>query len=44
MNSASLERRSEYVNVVPIVVSELELVDVQRQVFRADLVERERGK
>src|SRR5437016_1659301 len=37
---ARLDRRAEDVCVAAIVVSELELFDVQRQVFRADLVER----
>src|SRR5262245_15046202 len=38
--SARLDHLTEDVEVVPIVVSELELIDVQRQVLRADLVER----
>ena len=36
---ASLYRRSKDVGVLPIVVPELELGDIQRHVFAADLVE-----
>ena len=38
-NSASAYRRSENVVIHPIVVAELELRDVERQIFRADFVE-----
>ena len=37
--SAPRYRGAEYVGVIPIVVPELELCNVQRQVFAADLVE-----
>ena len=37
--SASLNRRAEYVGVMPVVVAELKLRNVQRHVFAADLVE-----
>ena len=36
--SASLNRRSKNIGIEPIVVSELKLRDVQRQIFAADLV------
>lgn len=39
MNLASRNRRSEDVRIHPIVVTELELGDVQRQIFLADFVE-----
>ena len=38
--SAPLDGRSEYVGVFPIVVTELEFRDIERQVFPAYLVER----
>src|SRR6266571_8541944 len=37
---ARLDDRAKNIRVLPIVVSELEFFDVQRQVLRADLVER----
>src|SRR6266567_2337344 len=37
--SASADRRSEDVRVLPVVVTELELGNVQRKIFLADLVE-----
>ena len=40
IDSAPLDRRAEDVSVVPIVVSELELVDVERKIFLADFMER----
>ena len=36
---ASLDRCSENVRVLPVVIAELEFGDIQRQVFLADLVE-----
>jgi hypothetical protein len=36
--SAFLDRRTENIGVFPIVISELEFRDVERQVFAADLV------
>jgi len=36
--SASFNRRSKNIVVEPIVISELKLRDVQRQIFAADLV------
>jgi hypothetical protein len=38
--SASADRRPKDVVILPIVVSELEFRDVERQVLMADLVER----
>jgi hypothetical protein len=38
--SASLDRRSEDVRVLPIVIAELELGDIQRHIFPAHFVER----
>jgi len=38
--SASLDRRSEDVRVLPIVITELELGDIQRHIFAAHFVER----
>src|SRR5712692_5449414 len=40
MISASLDDRAENVRVLPIVVSEFKFFDVQRQIFRADFLER----
>jgi len=39
MPLTSLNRRSENIRVVPVVVAELELCDVQMQIFFADLLE-----
>jgi hypothetical protein len=36
---ASLDRRSEDVRVLPIVIAELELCNIERHIFPADLVE-----
>ena len=39
MFSASLNRRSENVRVLAIIIAELELGNVQRHIFAADFVE-----
>jgi hypothetical protein len=39
MTSASLDRRSEDVRVLPIVIAELELGDIERHIFAAHFVE-----
>jgi hypothetical protein len=38
-NSASFDRRSENVRVLPIVIAELELGNIERHIFAADFVE-----
>lgn len=38
--SARLDCRTENIRVCPIVISELELVDIQREILRTDFVER----
>ena len=38
-NLASLDRRSEDIGVLPVVVTELKYRDIERQIFLADLVE-----
>src|SRR5260221_10397633 len=38
--SASLDRRREHIAVVPVVVSELKFIDVELEIFLADLVVR----
>ena len=37
---ASLDRRSEDVRVLPIIVAELKLGDIERHIFSAHFVER----
>jgi hypothetical protein len=39
-NSTSLDRRSEDIRVLPIIIAELELGDIERHVFPAHFVER----
>jgi hypothetical protein len=36
--STSLDRRSEYVRVLPVVIAELEFGDIERHIFSAHLV------
>lgn len=40
MISASLDRRSENIRVLPVIVAELELGDIERHIFTAHFVER----
>lgn len=37
--SASVDRRSEDIGIIPIIVAELKLRDIQRHVFGADPME-----
>jgi hypothetical protein len=40
--SASIQRRTKNVGIISVVILELKLRDVQRQVFAADSAERQR--
>jgi hypothetical protein len=40
ISSASFDRRSENVRVLPVIIAELELGNVERHIFAAHFVER----